>query len=100
MSTVQKRMYINGEFVENTGGKWIDVVNPATEQVISQIPEGSAEDARRAIDAAEAAQPGWEALPAVERGVWLHKIAAGIRDREAELTETIIAEGGKTYGLA
>jgi len=93
-------MYINGEFVENTGGKWIDVVNPATEQVISQIPEGSAEDARRAIDAAEAAQPGWEALPAVERGVWLHKIAAGIREREAELTDTIIAEGGKTYGLA
>ncbi|KML71631.1 aldehyde dehydrogenase [Pectobacterium peruviense] len=100
MSTTQKRMYINGEFVENRSGKWIDVVNPATEQVISQIPEGSADDAKRAIDAAEAAQPSWEALPAVERGVWLHKIAAGIREREAELTDTIIAEGGKTYGLA
>ncbi|MDQ5892936.1 MAG: lactaldehyde dehydrogenase / glycolaldehyde dehydrogenase, partial [Pseudomonadota bacterium] len=34
MSTTQKRMYINGEFVENRSGKWIDVVNPATEQVI------------------------------------------------------------------
>ncbi|QQK70516.1 aldehyde dehydrogenase [Pectobacterium versatile] len=100
MSTTQKRMYINGEFVENRGGKWIDVVNPATEQVISQIPEGSADDAKRAIEAAEAAQPGWEALPAVERGVWLHKIADGIREREAELTDTIIAEGGKTHGLA
>ncbi|AOR61032.1 aldehyde dehydrogenase [Pectobacterium parmentieri] len=100
MSITQKRMYINGEFVENRSGKWIDVVNPATEQVISQIPEGSADDAKRAIDAAEAAQPGWEALPAVERGVWLHKIAAGIREREAELTDTIIAEGGKTHGLA
>ncbi|MBE5222959.1 MULTISPECIES: aldehyde dehydrogenase [Pectobacterium] len=100
MSTTQKRMYINGEFVENRSGKWIDVVNPATEQVISQIPEGSADDAKRAIDAAEAAQPGWEALPAVERGVWLHKIADGIREREAELTDTIIAEGGKTHGLA
>ncbi|MBA0189624.1 aldehyde dehydrogenase [Pectobacterium odoriferum] len=100
MSTTQKRMYINGEFVENKSGKWIDVVNPATEQVISQIPEGSADDAKRAIEAAEAAQPGWEALPAVERGVWLHKIADGIREREAELTDTIIAEGGKTHGLA
>ncbi|MBL0865750.1 aldehyde dehydrogenase [Pectobacterium carotovorum] len=100
MSTTQKRMYINGEFVENRSGKWIDVVNPATEQVISQIPEGSADDAKRAIEAAEAAQPGWEALPAVERGVWLHKIADGIRERETELTDTIIAEGGKTHGLA
>ncbi|MFP9227924.1 aldehyde dehydrogenase [Pectobacterium cacticida] len=100
MSTLQKKMYINGEFVENRSGKWIDVINPATEQVISQIPEGSTDDAKRAIDAAEAAQPGWEALPAVERGIWLHKIADGIRAREAELTDTIIAEGGKTYGLA
>lgn len=100
MSTTQKRMYINGEFVGNRSGKWIDVVNPATEQVISQIPEGSVDDAKRAIEAAEAAQPGWEALPAVERGVWLHKIADGIREREAELTDTIIAEGGKTHGLA
>ncbi|MEC5344767.1 aldehyde dehydrogenase [Brenneria populi] len=100
MSTMQKQMYIDGEFVENSGGKWIDVINPATEQVISQIPEGTAEDAKRAIDAAEKAQPGWEALPAVERGVWLHKIADGIRKRAAELTETIIAEGGKTHALA
>ncbi|MEH0833523.1 aldehyde dehydrogenase [Pectobacterium cacticida] len=100
MNTLQKKMYINGEFVENRSGKWIDVINPATEQVISQIPEGSTDDAKRAIDAAEAAQPGWEALPAVERGIWLHKIADGIRAREAELTDTIIAEGGKTYGLA
>lgn len=100
MTTIQKQMYINGEFVENRSGKWIDVVNPATEQVISQIPEGTTEDAKRAVDAAEIAQPGWEALPAVERGVWLHKIADGIRERAAELTDTIIAEGGKTHALA
>ncbi|MCL2899295.1 aldehyde dehydrogenase [Brenneria tiliae] len=100
MTTIQKHMYINGEFVENRSGKWIDVVNPATEQVISQIPEGTTDDAKRAIDAAEIAQPGWEALPAVERGVWLHKIADGIRRRAAELTDTIIAEGGKTHALA
>ncbi|MEG3133675.1 aldehyde dehydrogenase [Rouxiella sp. T17] len=97
---IQQRMYIDGQFVENRSDKWIEVINPATEQVISRIPEGSAEDASRAIDAAHAAQDGWEALPAVERGVWLHKIAAGIRQREAEITDTIIAEGGKTRGLA
>jgi lactaldehyde dehydrogenase/glycolaldehyde dehydrogenase len=100
MTIVQQRMYIDGQFVENQSDKWIDVINPATEQVISQVPEGTTADAKRAIDAAQAAQDGWEALPAVERGVWLHKIAAGIRKREAELTNTIIAEGGKTRGLA
>lgn len=100
MPTIQKNMYISGQFTENRSGKWIDVINPATEEVIAQVPEGSAEDARRAIDAAERAQDSWEALPAVQRGVWLHKIAEGIRQREPEITATIVAEGGKTQELA
>lgn len=100
MKPEQQQMYINGEFVGNRADRWIDVINPATEALLSRIPEGSVEDAQRAIDAAEAAQPGWEALPAVERGAWLHKIAAGVRSRAAELTATIVAEGGKTQELA
>ncbi|WP_456309578.1 aldehyde dehydrogenase [Serratia proteamaculans] len=100
MNPVQQHMYINGEFIENRADRWIDVINPATEAVLSRIPEGSAEDAQRAIDAAEAAQPAWEALPAIERGNWLQKIAQGVRQRAAELTATIVAEGGKTQELA
>ncbi|HBT30166.1 MAG TPA: aldehyde dehydrogenase, partial [Erwinia persicina] len=60
MNPVQQQMYINGEFVENRADRWIEVINPATEALLSRIPEGSAEDAQRAIDAAAAAQPGWE----------------------------------------
>lgn len=100
MTSHQHRFYINGQFVENRSGRWIDVINPATEQRLSQIPEGSREDADRAVDAAQAAQPAWEALPAIERGVWLRKISQGIRQREAEITATIVAEGGKTQQLA
>ncbi|MGB8664569.1 MAG: aldehyde dehydrogenase [Serratia inhibens] len=100
MTPNQKRMYINGEFVANRSGRWIDVINPATEQVIMQIPQGSGDDARQAIDAAETAQAEWEALPAVQRGQWLHLLAAGVRRREPELTSLIVAEGGKTRELA
>lgn len=100
MNPVQQHMYINGEFVENRADRWIEVINPATEAVLSRIPEGSAEDAQRAIDAAAAAQPAWEALPAIERGNWLQKIAQGVRQRAAELAATIVAEGGKTQELA
>ena len=53
---VQHPMYIDGQFVTWRGDAWIDVVNPATEAVISRIPDGQAEDARKAIDAAERAQ--------------------------------------------
>lgn len=98
--TTHHQHYINGRFVGSESDQWIEVINPATEALLSRIPQGSREDARLAIRAAEAAQPDWEALPAVERGLWLHKIASAIREREPELTATIVAEGGKTQGLA
>ncbi|MDR1415039.1 MAG: aldehyde dehydrogenase [Odoribacteraceae bacterium] len=94
------KMYVNGQFVENRGGSWIDVLNPATEEVISRMPDGTAEDARQAIDAAAKAQGAWEKLPPVQRAAYLPKIADGIRRREKELTDIIIREGGKTRGLA
>ncbi|WP_061709197.1 aldehyde dehydrogenase [Pseudenterobacter timonensis] len=97
---VQHPMYIDGQFVAWQGEAWIDVVNPATEEVISRIPDGGAEDARKAIEAAARAQAGWEALPAIERAGWLRKIAAGIRERVAEIAALIVAEGGKIQQLA
>jgi lactaldehyde dehydrogenase/glycolaldehyde dehydrogenase len=97
---VQHPMYIDGQFVTWQGDAWIDVTNPATEEVLSRIPDGTAEDARRAIDAADKAQPAWEALPAIERAGWLRKIAAGIRENASEISALIVAEGGKIQQLA
>ena len=97
---VQHPMYIDGQFVAWQGDAWIDVINPSTEEVISRIPDGTAEDARKAIDAAERAQAGWEALPAIERASWLRKISAGIRERVSEISALIVAEGGKIQQLA
>lgn len=94
------KMFINGKFVENGTGKWIDVLNPSTEEVIAQQPDGTVDDVRKAIDAAEKAQTAWEKLPAIQRAGYLLRIAAGIRKREKELTDIIVAEGGKTQGLA
>ncbi len=94
------KMFINGKFEENVSGKWIQVLNPSTEEVISWMPDGTVEDARRAINAAEQAQPGWEKLPAVQRAAYLTQIAAGIRRCEQELTDIIVREGGKTQQLA
>ena len=92
----QLAMYINGAFVNDFAGAYREVLNPATEDVIAQEPKGSVEDVNRAVAAAYAAQADWERVPAVERGAYLRKIAAGIRERADELTATIVAEGGKT----
>ncbi len=98
--TLHHQHYINGAFVEAHNDSWIEVINPATETLLSRVPQGSKQQAAAAIAAAEAAQPGWEALPAVARGDWLHRIATAIRQREPELSATLVAEGGKTQALA
>lgn len=96
----QLAMYINGKFVTDFTGDYRDVLNPATEEVIAKEPVGTVADVDTAVKSAYQAQPAWERVPAVERGAYLHKIASGIRERADELTDTIVAEGGKTKDLA
>lgn len=94
------KMYINGRFVESRSGKWIDVLNPSTEEVTSRQPEGTIEDVEEALDAARAAQKKWAAIPAIERAAYLNKIAAGIRERQDEFVEILMREQGKTLNWA
>lgn len=94
------QMYINGRFCESRSGKWIEVLNPSTEEVVSRQPDGTLEDVQEAIDAAEAAQPAWAAIPAAERAVYLHKMADGIRANFDKFQEILVREQGKTQALA
>lgn len=93
-------MYIDGEFVQGQADKYRDILNPSTEEVIAKEPIGTIADVDTAVQAAKKAQIEWERLPAVQRGEYLRKIAAGIRTRADELTDVIVKEGGKTKDLA
>ena len=90
------KMYINGQFVESKSGKWINVLNPSTEEVISRQPEGTVEEVDEALDAAAAAQKAWAKTPAIERAKYLNKMADGIRKRRDEFVDIIMREQGKT----
>lgn len=94
------RMYINGKFCESRSGKWIDVLNPSTEEVISRQPEGTIEDVNEALDAAKAAQKSWAKVPIIERAAYLRKLADGIRARREEFIDIIMREQGKTLTWA
>ena len=60
-------MYINGEWCEAASGARFEVHNPATGEVIGEVPDGNAEDTTRAIDAAAAAFPAWAGQTAFAR---------------------------------
>src|SRR5690606_25690738 len=86
---------IDGEWVDAANGKTWDLVNPATEEVIAQIPFGDAVDAQAAIDAAATALPGWASKTPYERAQIMHRAAAWIRERIDELAVITIEESGK-----
>jgi len=94
------RMYVDGEFRESVSGETVDVENPATEEVVYTVPKGNAEDAKLALESAQAAQAEWAALPVVERGNYLLRLAELIKDNREELARILTAEQGKTYALA
>jgi acyl-CoA reductase-like NAD-dependent aldehyde dehydrogenase len=90
-----RAMWINGEFVDGTSGEAIEVVNPATEEVVDHVAAGTVEDARRAIAAANDALPSWRSTPSVEKAELLHEVAAKLRSNAEETATTLTLEGGK-----
>jgi lactaldehyde dehydrogenase / glycolaldehyde dehydrogenase len=94
------QMFINGEFVSSESGNMIGVINPATEEIISEVPEGTIADVNLAVAAAEQAQKSWAKLPAIDRAGFLRQIASGVRQRADELAKIIAEEQGKILPLA
>ena len=91
-------MYIDGQFLPGSDDQWIDSVNPGTEEVHGRVPVGTVQDVNRAVDAAEAAQPGWAALSVWERRDVLRKLGAAMRARTAEILPLEAADTGNTIG--
>ena len=97
---VRTAHYIGGTFAESDGGERIDVVNPATEEVIASVPAGTPADADAAVRAAAAAFPSWAATPLAERVAAVGRINDGLRARSEELAATITAEVGTPISFA
>ncbi len=92
-------MFIDGEVVRQ-GGPMIPVRNPATEEVIAEVPAGGVEHVDAAVAAAERAQPAWAKRPAIERAGYLRELAQAVRAQVEPLARTITEEQGKVLPLA
>ena len=63
--------YINGGWVPSTSSELLDITNPATGEVLAQVPLSGANDVDAAVQAARAAFPAWKATSTIERARWL-----------------------------
>lgn len=89
-----QQFYIDGRWVDPRGREVIEVVNPASEQVMARIPAGGGEDAEAAIGAARRGFDGWAATPTAQRRALLEKLQSGLNERAEELAEVITDEVG------
>ncbi|MGK5732548.1 aldehyde dehydrogenase family protein [Streptomyces sp. URMC 124] len=88
-------LFIDGEFTEAAGGKVFKTISPSTEEVLSEVAQGSAEDVDRAVKAARKAFEKWSALPGAERAKYLFRIARIIQERSRELAVLETLDNGK-----
>ncbi|HEX3782577.1 MAG TPA: aldehyde dehydrogenase family protein [Pseudonocardiaceae bacterium] len=94
------KFYIDGKWVEPTTTAVLDVLNPATEEVVTRIAMGGAQDADLAVAAAKAAFPTWSQTSREERLRLLEAVVEVYQRRFADLTATVTAEMGAPASLA
>jgi 1-pyrroline dehydrogenase len=94
-TTTAYKCFIGGEWVDAASGETMEVINPATGDVIGEVPRCGAEDVDRAIEAAKRALPGWLDVTPKERSELLYKLADVIADNAEELAQLESRNVGK-----
>src|SRR6187397_215289 len=96
----QHKNFVGGEWVDAIEGGTMEVLNPATGEVIAEVPSGTQADVDRAVEAAKKALPEWLETTPQERSEALLKLAAAIDDNAEELAELESQNVGKPLSYA
>lgn len=99
MSTKLKN-FINGEWIESKTDKYEDVYNPATKEVLAQVPISTNEDFEKAVQAAELAQEKWAKVSVSKRARVMFRYHTLLEEHQEELAKLITQENGKSFGEA
>ncbi|GAA4950548.1 aldehyde dehydrogenase family protein [Streptomonospora halophila] len=95
-----RSLYLNGAWTPSASSGAIDVIDPATEEVVDAVPAGEASDVDRAVEAAGAAFPSWSALPYTERCAHLARALELLQERAGGVAESIATDIGAPLKFA
>lgn len=91
------KLFIDGKWVKSESGETYSRVNPANlDEVLGEFQKGNAEDAKKAVDAAQDAFEAWSETPAPKRAQYLLKVAQLLADQKDGLSSVMTREMGKT----
>jgi acyl-CoA reductase-like NAD-dependent aldehyde dehydrogenase len=88
-------MHVDGKWIESESEATFEAHSPATGELIGTVPEGTREDARRAIAAAGTSWKDWAGASAFDRAAALRRVAEVIRERREDLARTLTLDQGK-----
>ena len=100
VTVAQRKMFVDGEFVDALSGETMEVLNPATGEVIAEVPRAGEEDVDRAVAAAEAAWETWREKTPKDRMELLLKLADVIDENGEELARLESQNVGKPWWVA
>ena len=94
------KMLLDGKFVDSQTSEWHDVVNPATQEVLAQVPFATDEEINAAVASAKRAFKSWKNTPLAARARIMLKLQALVREHMTRIAHTLSAEQGKTLADA
>jgi len=98
--TATVKLLLNGQFVESKTTEWHDVVNPATQEVLAQVPFATDAEINAAVANAKEAFKTWKNTPLAARARIMLKLQALVREHMTRIAHTLSAEQGKTLADA
>jgi len=97
---VRDKLYINGAWVASTGSETVDVTNSTTEEVMGRVPQATADDVDKAVQAAKRAFETWSTTSVEERSKYLQRIAEGLQERTMDIANIVAQELGMPINLS
>ena len=92
---LRTRAYVDGQWAEADDGALFPVIDPATGDVLAELPRLGTAETRRAVEAASRALPAWKARSAKDRARVLVRLAGLMADHEEDLASLMVLEQGK-----
>ena len=99
-SPATTKMFIDGKFVESKTKEWIDLHDPATNEVISRVPKCTQTEMQAALDSNKKAFKAWSQQSVLSRQQVMFKLQALIKQHMGELAKNVTKEQGKTLADA
>src|ERR1700733_9933679 len=94
------KMLLDGKLIESCASEWHDVINPATQEVLAQVPFATDEELNAAVASAKEAFKTWKNTPLAARARIMLKLQALVREHMSRIAQTLSAEQGKTLADA